>query len=153
MAAHALGAPDTPPRGVLLRAQVAWQRPWLDAALARGAIPDHSPALALRAVQLVDARRRKRFARSLRRAIEAAEGPPRGRVPLRGAVVPVCRAAVLEAGPELLALADDLVDIASPRPRGVVLAIRLLTDGGGPLYRPWTPEELRLAAERARRAL
>jgi hypothetical protein len=49
--------------------------------------------------------------------------------------------------------ADDLVDIATPRPRGVVLTIRLLTEGGGPLYRPWTPAELRLAAERARHAL
>jgi hypothetical protein len=37
--------------------------------------------------------------------------------------------------------------------RGVALAIALLTDGGGPLYRPWAPGELHDPAEAARRAL
>jgi hypothetical protein len=67
--------------------------------------------------------------------------------------VPVNRAAVLEARPALLALADDLVEIVHPRPCGVARAIELLRDGAGPLYRPWAPEELHSAAERARRAL
>jgi hypothetical protein len=67
--------------------------------------------------------------------------------------VPVNRAAVLEARPALLALADDLVEIPHPAPRGVAMATRLLRDGEGPLYRPWRPEELRGAAERARHAL
>jgi hypothetical protein len=50
-------------------------------------------------------------------------------------------------------LADDPVEIPRPAPRGVAMAMRLLTDGAGPLYRPWRPEELRGAAERARCAL
>ena len=65
----------------------------------------------------------------------------------------MCRAAVLEARPALLALADDLSEIHDPSPRGVALALILLTDGGGPLYRPWTSGELDATAEEARHAL
>jgi hypothetical protein len=93
--------------------------------------------------------RRHQLAQAIRRAIASAEEP---HSPL-SARVPVDRAAVLEARPALLALADDLEDIADPDPRGVALAVRLLRDGAGPLYRPWSPEDLRRAAEGARAAL
>ena len=93
--------------------------------------------------------RRQQLARSIRRAVASAEAP---RSPLT-ARVPVDRAAVLEARPALLALADDLEDIPDPNPRGVALAVQLLSDGAGPLYRPWSPEDLREAAEGARAAL
>jgi len=125
----------------------------LDDELAAGAEPVASRELALRAGQLTSPRRRARFARSLRRAIAAAELPPHRRLPGRGASVPVNRAAVLEARPELEALADDLVEISHPNPRGVALALRLLRDGAGPLYRPWSSDELREAAKGARAAL
>jgi hypothetical protein len=125
----------------------------LDDELADGTDPVSTRELALRAGQLTDPRRRARFARSLRRAISAAELPPHRRLPGRGAAVPVNRAAVLEARPELEALADDLVELSHPNPRGVALAVRLLRDGAGPLYRPWSPEDLRRAAEGARAAL
>ena len=134
----------------LLRLRVALTAARLDAALAAGADPVDSSELALRAGQLSDARRRMRYARSLRRAIDSAE---RTRLPVRGASVPVNRAAVLEARPALLALADDLVEIPHPHARGVAMAIQLLRDGAGPLYRPWAREELLTAAERARAAL
>jgi hypothetical protein len=134
----------------LLRLRVALTAPRLDSALAAGTDPVASAELALRAGQLVSTRRRARYARSLRRAVESAQRP---RLPTRGAAVPVNRAAVLEARPALLALADDLVEIVHPRPCGVARAIELLRDGAGPLYRPWAPEELHSAAERARRAL
>ena len=62
-------------------------------------------------------------------------------------------AAVLEAQPTLLALADDLEEVRGPHPRGVALALALLREGGGPLYRPCDPGEFRLAAEEARHAL
>jgi hypothetical protein len=130
----------------VLRLHVALLRSRLDSALAAGADPCDSHVLALRAGQLVDARLRRRLARSLRRAIES--GWER-----RGTGVPVSRAAVVEARPALLALADDLVELRAPAPRGVALALQLLTDGTGPLYRPWTPGELRHAAEAARHAL
>ncbi len=133
--------------------RVAWQRPRLDAKLAAGVNPLSTPELMLRGEQLADPQRRARFARSLRRAIDSAELPPHHRLPLYSAAIPVCRAAVLEARPTLLALADDLDEMRHPDPMGVALTIRLLSDGGGPLYRPWTPSELTGAAERARAAL
>ena len=93
--------------------------------------------------------RPQQVSRSIRRAVASADAP---RNPLT-ARVPVDRAAVLEARPALLALADDLEAISHPDPRGVALAVRLLRDGAGPLYRPWSPDDLRRAAEGARHAL
>ena len=93
--------------------------------------------------------RPQQLARSIRRAVASAENE---HSPLT-AVVPVDKAAILEARPALLALADDLEEIRDPDPRGIELTLELLRDGSGPLYRPWRPEELRGAAERARRAL
>jgi hypothetical protein len=135
-----------PAHGLGLRLRVAVTRARLDRQIAAGLSPWHDEALALRATQLTAPRMRERVAAGLRRAV--ASGSAR-----RGAGVPVSRAAVLEAQPALLALVDDLREIADPAPRGVALAQALLTDGGGPLYRPWTPGELHDAAEAARRAL
>jgi hypothetical protein len=144
----------TPSRSLgMLRVRVALKGPQLDAQLAAGVDPVTSAELALRAGQLRSPRRRARFARSLRRAIASAEARTYARIPGRSSAVPVSRAAVLEARPELEALADDLVEIAHPRPRGVALTLQLLRDGGGPLYRPWAPANLRDAAEQARHAL
>ena len=144
MAAYA-GVHARRPRPAL-RLHVALRRLRLDRELAAGADPGESELLALRAAQLVGPRIRGQLARGLRRAI--VSGSQR-----RGAGVPVCRAAVLEARPALLALVDDLVEVHDPAPRGVALALALLTDGGGPLYRPWSPGELQAAAEQARHAL
>jgi hypothetical protein len=138
-----------PPSAPLLRLRAAWKRPALDTALADGVDPDGSAELALRAGQLVDPRLRARLARSLRRAIASTDLPFHH----RGSAVPVSRAAVRAARPALLALADDLVEAAAPNPRGVALTVRLLTDGGGPLYRPWTPGSLHEATDQARAAL
>jgi hypothetical protein len=138
------------PHMQLLRLRVALTAPGVESAVAAGTDPVASAELALRAGQLMSPRRRARYALSLRRAVESAQRP---RLPTRGAAVPVDRAAVLEARPALLALADDLMEVAHPRARGVALVIELLRDGAGPLYRPWTPEQLHSAAERARRAL
>ncbi|WP_028059647.1 hypothetical protein [Candidatus Solirubrobacter pratensis] len=147
MVAHAF---EPVPRLGLLRLRVALIAPRLDSALAAGIDPVASSELALRAGQLVSPRRRAGFARSLVRAVQSAQTP---RLPMRGASVPVNRAAVREARPALLALADDLVEVLHPCPRGVALAVELLRDGAGPLYRPHAPAELHTAAERARHAL
>jgi hypothetical protein len=135
-----------PTHGWSLRLRVAVGRTRLDRQLAAGASPWHDEALALRAAQLTSCRMRERVARGLRRAVASVSQR-------RGAGVPVCRAAVLEAQPALLALVDDLREIHDPAPRGVALALALLTDGGGPLYRPWAAGELHAAAEAARHAL
>ena len=50
--------------------------------------------------------------------------------------MPVCRAAVLAAQPALLALADDLVEVRDPSPRGVALALRLLVRRRRPAVSP-----------------
>ena len=135
----------------MLRMRVAWQRARLDAQLAAGADPNGSAELALRAGQLVDPRRRGRFARALRRAIESVDPALHQRS--RSAAVPVARAAMLQARPTLLALAHDLSELPHPSPRGVALTVELLTDGAGPLYLPPDPTALRLAAQLARAAL
>jgi hypothetical protein len=137
----------------MLRMRVAWRRAELDTALAAGADPSDRDDLALRAQQLIDPRRRARFARALRRAIQSTEPATHLRLPARSAAVPVARAAVLEARPLLLALADDLEELPQLSPRGVALAVALLTNGDGPLYRPSAPAALREAAAHARAAL
>src|SRR4051794_39474059 len=101
MVAHAW---EPAPHMGLLRLRVALRRARLDSALAAGSDPVDSAELALRAGQLISPRLRARFAQSLRRAIASAE---RTRLPSRAASVPVNRAAVIEARPALLALADD----------------------------------------------
>jgi hypothetical protein len=154
MVAHASEPVFAPTRHLrLLALRVLLEQPSLDAQLAAGVDPVTSPELALRAGQLAGRRRRTRYARSLRRATAAAETPQTARVPARGPAIPVCRIAVLAARAELLALADDLVELPHARPRGVALTLQLLCDGGGPLYRPWRSEDLREAAEQARAAL
>ena len=125
---------------ILRRLRIAAHGQRLDEALAAGASPEFSDELTIRAQQLL--RRRADLARGLRRA---ASGRSRG--------FPVSSAAWLDAQPALLALADDLDDFADPAPRGVALAMRLLTDPAGPLYRSSRPGELRAAAELARHAL
>jgi hypothetical protein len=125
---------------MMLRLRVARHLPRLDAELAAGVSPWRSEEHALRAAQLIAHRRR--YARDLQRAAQCSGGG-----------IPVCRAAVLAARPALFALADDLVEVPDPSPRGVALALRLLVDGGGPLYRPRRPAELYAAAEEARHAL
>jgi hypothetical protein len=137
----------------LLRLRVLLHQPALDAQLAAGADPVTTPELAMRAGQLIGRRRRARYGHSVRRAVEVAERPRQGRVPTRGPSIPICRTAVIEARGELLALADDLVELPHVRVRGVALALELLCDGGGPLYRPWRTEDLRDAAHEARAAL
>jgi hypothetical protein len=153
MVAHA-SALVTPTRHFrLLRLRVLLHQPSLDAQLAAGVDPVTTPELAMRAGQLIGRRRRARYGHSVRRAVEVAEKPQSGRVPTRGPSIPLCRAAVLDARHELLAVADDLVELPHVRARGVALTLELLCDGGGPLYRPWSAGDLREAAEAARAAL
>jgi hypothetical protein len=125
---------------MLRRLRIAAHAQRLDHELAAGASPALSDELAVRAQHLLA--HRADVARGLRRA--AAGG---------GRDFPVCSAAWLDARPALLALADDLVDFADPAPQGVAMATQLLTDPGGPLYRPGNAGELRAAAEAARHAL
>jgi len=109
---------------------VWWKQPGLDRDLADGADPRSEPQLAYRARRLTTRRSRDRIARGIERAVAEAERPWNG----MRAAVPVQRRTVLGARPTLLALVRALRSPAPVAAQGVALALRLLTDGGGPLY-------------------
>jgi hypothetical protein len=96
--------------------------------------------------KLRDPATRRRIADGLERAIRR----PGGRWALTAAVG-VRRAALAEARPALEALIAGLRDPAPAHARGVAMALRLLTDGAGPLYaeRPGEEGALEAAARAA----
>jgi len=131
------------------RMSARWRPRRLDRALADGAPPEASPALALRARRLTELARRRSLAGSLRRILREAPDDPR---PSHGRIRPD-RNGVEAARDELAALADGLTD---PRPvaaHGVAQALLLVTDGTGPLYNPGSRASLRAGAARAAREL
>jgi hypothetical protein len=104
---------------------------------------------AAREARLVCEPRRRKLAQAIESAVARAATP---HAPL-SAAVPIAREAAGEARGALLDLAERL---RSPRPvdlDGMLLARTLLVDGGGPLYVPLEPGELRAAALRALDAL
>jgi hypothetical protein len=128
---------------------VARWRTWsLDLALARGADPASSPALAARAAALVRPAARRRLAQSTLGAIADAHEQR-----VDQTLVLVARRAVRGAEPALRALAEALAGDAPVAARGVARVRLLLTDGQGPLYRDQGADELVRAANSARLAL
>jgi hypothetical protein len=117
-----------------------------DAALAAGADPDTSAALALRARRLIAPRTRRRLAASLRRWVAAAGGR-RGPHEVRPGPQ------VADAAGVLLALADRLEARGPVEARGVALVSVLLSDGRGPLHSRHGTEPLVSAARAAAAAL
>jgi hypothetical protein len=128
---------------LLLRARVYARRGSLDEALAGGASPSWTPALALRARQLVSRRNRHDLATSLERHVEEAKRS----VPPRAVAVPLPRREILEAQTSLLSLAARLRDERPVYARGMALLSRLLSDGSGPAYDPHSRGALRHAVE------
>jgi hypothetical protein len=131
------------------RVSARWRPAHLDRALAEGAPPESSPALALRARRLTALTRRRSLAGALRRIVREALDDPRVS---RGRVRPD-RHGVEAAREELTALADGLAD---PRPvaaHGVAQAWLLVNDGTGPLYNACSRASLRAGAARAAREL
>lgn len=131
------------------RVAARWRPGKLDRALAQGAPPEASPALALRARRLTALARRRSLAGALCRIVrETHDGSRASRARVRPD-----RNRVEGARDELTALADGLAD---PRPvaaHGVAQAWLLVTDGTGPLYNPRSPASLRAGAARAAREL
>lgn len=119
----------------------------LDRALADGASPERSAALALRARRLVDPAFATTLARAIQRVLRDAwqPEPMPARMPTRGD-------AVRDAGAELDDLARRLVAPHPPALRGLAQANLLVTDGTGPLYSKGH-ESLVSAVRRARAAL
>jgi len=105
----------------------------LDRALARGATPEASPGLAVRAQLLEDPQMRLNLASGLAHALNQVFGPG---LPRRSAQVPVNRGAVRRAAPSLYILIDELTRPGPLGVQGLAMVEVLLTDGYGPLYRP-----------------
>ncbi len=112
----------------------------LDRELARGASPDASVELAVRARMLLREATRRSLAQAVIRLLAATGPRPAGRT----AQVPVNRQGVRAARPELAALLTRLLDGRPVEVRGLARLSELLSDGTGPLYRAADP--LNLAA-------
>jgi hypothetical protein len=118
----------------------------LDRALAAGAPPEATPALALRARRLIALPYRRSLAEAYRRILfQACE-------PSASSLVTVLPrpSRVTAAGDELTRLADTLMQAAPVAARGVAEALLLLADGAGPLYGAGSESSLRECAARAR---
>jgi hypothetical protein len=130
------------------RLSAAVRRRSLDRRLLDGESPATSGELSERAQRLLSPTNRRRLAESFEKVAEAASQPPR-----LTAQVPLRRRDILENRPLLLSLSRDLEADESVNPRGVILASRLLCDGGSPLYSPSKHETLGDAIRHARAAL
>jgi hypothetical protein len=121
----------------------------LDLDLARGASPDATVAMALRAQMLVSAAVRRDLARSAQRIVTAAiHTSPQGCLP-----VPICRDRVRDAAGEFAELTRRLLAAGPVTARGVAQASLLLSDARGPLYHRANPGDLRSMVREAAGAL
>src|SRR2546423_9607023 len=102
-------------RSLRIRLDARIRRAALDAQLVEGRNPRTSPELELRAAQLTARSARRRLSAAFRDAVRDAEWPLRRGLSPR---VPVNRRAVLACRAELEELADRLVAVEHPRPRG-----------------------------------
>jgi hypothetical protein len=117
----------------------------LDAALAEGADPDSSKALALRAQQLADPKRRAKIARSIDQLLDVAER--RAAVQPCVSHMPTWTQGVESPQAQLLDVADRLEGEDSPPVKGLAMADLLVEDAGSPLYVHQPAERLRTAVE------
>ena len=126
----------------------------LDEQLARGASPDATGPLALRAQALARESFRRSLARSARQILAEALRPgPARRALGRGPAVPVCRDRVRAAAAELAELIDRLQLPGPVSVRGVAQVSVLLGDGSGPLYHRASRDDLRARLTEAAHAL
>jgi hypothetical protein len=126
-----------------------WRACRLDRDLARGASPDATIPLALRAQLLVRGPARRDLARSASRVLAAAmQVPGAGRLP-----VPVCRDQVRDCSAEFGELIRRLLAGGPVPVQGLAMARILLADASGPLYHRAGAGELRASVRDAADAL
>ena len=137
----------------------------LDRQLADGARPEASAILAARAMFLTSVEFRRDLAASLRRILAAATSAPaspaaRPRLVARPSAtfarqpfLPLRRDRIARSAPELAGLACFLAEQGPVPARGVAIVSQLLSDGGGPLYRVGSQDDLDAIIERASQAL
>jgi hypothetical protein len=121
----------------------------LDGQLAGGASPEASTRLALRAQQLTGMRERRQLALAITHILASATQPP-GSYWL---TIEVCRDRVQAAAADFRALAGLLLKPAPVPAQGVAQTSLLLNDGGSPLYRRSSPDDLRARIREAVHAL
>jgi hypothetical protein len=136
-----------------LQFRVLRRRRGLDRLLAKGASPSASPELELRAYQLIKSDTRRGLANLIVNLIDAAEEPVEfwhG-----GGIDPPIRSqAVLDASPELVALADRLRDSRPASVLGLALVSRLVSDKrDSPIFGRPNHDSVRDRARQARAAL
>ena len=134
----------------------------LDRRLAEGARPEASALLAARAMYLTSTGYRRVLAEGLRRILAASlsqEARPRlglGRASAGAArqpYVPLRQDRIAGSAAGLAGLACCLTEPGPVPARGVAMVSQLLADGGGPLYRGASPDDLSAIVDRASQAL
>ena len=130
----------------------------LDRELADGARPEASAILAARAMFLTSAGFRRALATSLRRILATAVSPDaRPRPSAAGVAYPphvqLRRDQIARSASELAGLAGFLAGQGPVPAQGVAMVSQLLADGGGPLYRAGSRDDLNAIIERAAQAL
>jgi hypothetical protein len=133
----------------------------LDRQLADGAPPEASTILAARAMFLTSVHFRRGLAASLRRILAAAAPPDAGprlaagpsAAFARQPFLPLRRDRIARSAPELAGLAGFLAAQGPVPAQGVAMVSQLLSDGGGPLYRAGSRDDLDTVIERASQAL
>jgi hypothetical protein len=145
---------------LLLRPASYDHRPWdrllarvrapsLDRQLVAGRPPGSSPALAIRARQIITPAGRRELARRWEHVLDLAGRPPVPRTP-RG---PLCRGRIAAAErdvQEMLAVLTGALPIAA---RGAAMASVLLSDGTGPLHNRRSPLDLGAEVRQATRQM
>jgi hypothetical protein len=130
----------------------------LDRQLAEGVPPEASAILAARAVFLTSVGFRRALAASLRRILAASASPDARPRPSAAGVagpphVQLRRDRIARSASELAGLAGFLAEQGPVPAQGVAMVSQLLTDGGGPLYRAGSRDNLDAIIERASQAL
>lgn len=121
----------------------------IDDRLLAGELPEGNAETRARCTRLLDRTYRSAVADQLRELVEAAERAERNRF---RAQIPIREPEVSEARNLILDLADEVEGDPSVRPRGVILADRLIRDGDSPVYWP-CDESVETAVKHARAAL
>jgi hypothetical protein len=128
-----------------MRLRAGWAREELDRRLAEGADPSTEPLLEARAERLVAPASRATLAAGLERVVVTAHEP----AARLSSAVPVRRGPVAGARHELMGLAGELRHMPDPRPRGVAMAERLLTEPCSVLFTASSSDEVARAARDA----
>ena len=123
---------------LLDRVLAGFNQPRLDADLAAGASPEISDRHAARARYLANPQTRHMLADSFERVLVSVHEGPRG---LSGRA-PICRARIRSAEPTVVEVISALRRTGPAPARGGAIAMRLLTDGCGPVYNPRSAEDL-----------